>query len=218
MRAELAASPNDTSIHMRLKALGDLQSVVQASTLPPDQLELIRNKVTELAAVTMRALSGNSNNVPPPMIRPSQTPPVSSSVAPPPNPGAVSLDSLLGPGALAALMARSSATPQNSTPYPPPPSLAQALRSPQPAAAEPAKPALNPSNPIGLLEQLRQAGLLGTPVNATPPAPAASLPLPPSALPPSIAQLLASRMGSAQNGSTPVTAPGMIDINALKST
>lgn len=222
MKAEQAQNPGDASIHPRLKALGDLQGIMQASTLPPDQLELIRNKVTELAAVTMRALSATPNNVPPPQARP--TPPQSQPVAPPPVaaapvPGGVSLDSLLGPGALAALMARgSSATPQNSTPQPSAPAYpAAAIRSPQAPPAQPFQPppASSSSNPMALLDQLRQAGLLKTPASAAPAAAA-----PPSAQPPqpvipaSIAQLLASRMSS--GSAPPAPAPGTIDVASLR--
>jgi pre-mRNA cleavage complex 2 protein Pcf11 len=223
MKAELAQNPNDASIHTRLKALGDLQGIMQASALPPDQLELIKNKVTELAAVTMRALSATPNNVPPPHARPpSQTPPqpMATPVAPAPAQGQVTLDKLLGPGALAALMARNSATPQNSTPQPPPPVLPQAaIRSPQPPAAQPyQQPAATaaPPSSMALLDQLRQAGLLGTPVSAAPVAP----PPPPTpqqpVIPASLAQLLASRIASTQATRPAPLTPGMIDIAALK--
>ncbi|KAH8168956.1 mRNA cleavage factor complex component Pcf11 [Sarocladium implicatum] len=221
MKAEQAQNPGDASIQPRLKALGDLQGIMQASTLPPDQLELIRNKVTELAAVTMRALSATPNNVPPPHARP--TPPQSQPIAPPPvastpSQGGVSLDSLLGPGALAALMARgSSATPQNSTPQPPAPAYPGAvIRSPQPPPAQPYQPpaASSAPNPMALLDQLRQAGLLKTPVNAAPTAtPPPAQPAQP-VIPASIAQLLASRVNGSQG--MPVPAPGMIDIASLK--
>lgn len=193
MRAEFSHNPHDASVQNRLRALLDLQAVVQRTSLPPDQLELIKNKVTELAAVTMRPSLAQS---------PAQiVPPQATSVTPTPAPvstapAALTLDSLLGPGALAALMARQSTTPQNSTPNPPYPQ--NAIRSPPPAPAEPAQPP--PQNAVGLLDRLRQAGMLphATPANAGAGPPASHSPAPPPApssasmLPPSIASLLSS--------------------------
>lgn len=232
MRAEQSQNPNDHSTHTRLKALGDLQVVMQSAVLPPDQLELIQNKVAELAAVTMRNLQSpgpatHNHNMTPQGYglgqRPASQPPANVPVAHPPPPahaaappGSVSLDSLLGPGALAALMGRRSATPQQqttSTPTPQP-AAAAVVRSPQPAAAQPA--AGSSSNPLALLDQLRQRGLLpptGTPTNTAPVAAPPPLPTGTAQLPPAIAQLLASRMANPQ---PPVPAPGTIDVAALK--
>ncbi|KAK8862445.1 mRNA cleavage factor complex component pcf11 [Apiospora arundinis] len=158
-KAEFARSPHDPSIQTRLKALLDLQSILQTQNLPQDQLVLIKNRIAELA-VTIRAT-------------PAQTPtpvPIAPAVAvaPPSAPPAapkVSIDSLLGSGALAALLARSSATPQASTPQPPPATMA--IRSPPPQRVElprqptPAAPA--PSDALSLMEMLRKAGMIPPP-------------------------------------------------------
>ncbi|KND92467.1 Uncharacterized protein C4G9.04c [Tolypocladium ophioglossoides CBS 100239] len=198
MKAEFSHNPHDVSVQNRLRALLDLQGVLQRQSLPADQLELIKNKVTELAAVTMRpSLAQNSTQnpalVPPPR---HAMGPHSASVAPipalaPPGQPSVTLDSLLGPGALAALMARQSATPQNSTPNPP--YTNNNIRSPPPAQAEqPGPPA---QNPMALLDRLRQAGMLpgAAPTNAgaVPPPP------PQPILPPNIASLLSSAKAQA---------------------
>lgn len=233
MRAEQVQNPNDPSTHTRLKALGDLQAVMQSAALPPDQLELIQNKVAELAAVTMRNLQSpgpatHNHNMTPQGYglgqRPASQPPANVPVAHPPPPaaasaaapsGSVSLDSLLGPGALAALMGRRSATPQQTTSTPTPqPAAAAVVRSPQPAASQPA--AGSSSNPLALLDQLRQRGLLpptGTPTNTAPLATPPPVPTATAQLPPAIAQLLASRMANPQ---PPAAAPGAIDVAALK--
>jgi hypothetical protein len=94
------------------------------------------------------------------------------------------------------------------------------IRSPQPPAVQPyqqpaSAPPAAPSNPMGLLDQLRKAGLLGTPVNV---APAAAPPPPPQqpVIPASIAQLLAARIGSSPATHAGPVAPGMIDVAALK--
>ncbi|KAH7015510.1 DNA replication ATPase [Ilyonectria destructans] len=183
-KAEFSHNPHDASVQNRLRALLDLQGIVQSTSLPPDQLELIKNKVTELAAVNMRGLSAQ-NSTPTPATVPPQAPPAPPvAVTPSPAPaapamGSVTLDSLLGQGALAALMARQSATPQNATPTPTPPYANVAIRSPPPTHMEPPKPAAAPapspapaapaqaSNPLALLDQLRLAGMLPA---ATPPA------------------------------------------------
>lgn len=200
MKAEFSQNPHDTSVHTRLKALLDLQAVVQSTSLPPDQLDLIKHRVNELAAaVTLRAPSAQNQSpypvppVPQPQPPQHQLPQVQvrpASVTPTPGPAAqppVTLDALLGQGALAALMGRQSATPQNATPKPPAYTNV-AIRSPPPTHAETPKPAA-PANPLSLLDQLRQAGML-------PPTPTggAAAPPPSSGLPPSISSLLASRI------------------------
>ncbi|KAH8677400.1 hypothetical protein BX600DRAFT_506443 [Xylariales sp. PMI_506] len=176
-KAEFARNPQDPSIQSRLKALLDLQSILQAQNLPQDQLVLIKNEINGLA-VTIRA---------PPAQTPTPVPiPQPVAVAPPhPLSSAapkVSLDSLLGPGALAALLARGSATPQSSTPQPAPPTTV-AIRSPPLQRAEPQLPsALANPNPTTLMEMLRKAGMLPAPAPSSEPTPVPtvtpSLPLP----------------------------------------
>lgn len=192
MRAEASQNPHDAGVQTRLRALLDLQRIVQSTSLPQDQLELIKTQVTELAAVTLRATSvqNSSPASAPPSLQQQHMPPqaapssVASAAAPAPAAQApVTLDALLGPGALATLMARQSS--QNSTPNPP---AAAAIRSPPPAQPAPyAAPPAQAQQSSSLLDQLRQAGLLpsATPTNATPVAP------PPPMIPPNIASLLA---------------------------
>ncbi|KAK6609401.1 hypothetical protein H4I96_03332 [Botrytis cinerea] len=159
-KAEFAQSPYDSSIQTRLKALLDLQTILQTQRLPPDQIAMIKEQVAQLSAT------------PTPQPQPQPT-----------------LNSLLGPGGLAALLARQSATPQ--IPTPPPPQAAVAIQSPQPQLALPlqlpfqqassapvlasvSKPAADPNS---LLERLRAAGMLpGIPTVSS------TLTQPPSAL------------------------------------
>lgn len=240
MRAEFSQSPHDGGIQSRLKALLDLQGVVQHTNLPPDQLELIKNKVTELAAVTMRAPLARSSATSTPIPAPAMAPPLalpvhpsSASVTPSAVPAAqpaapVTLDSLLGKGAMAALLSMQSATPQNTTPQPPFGSVP--IRSPQMNHNEPPKPAVAPpvSSASSLLEQLRAAGMLPpttttTPANVPTPsqAPVVASP-PPSMFPPglsaSIASLLAAHK-AAESGRSSADVPGGsagLDSAALK--
>lgn len=219
MKAEFAQNPHDASIQNRLRALLDLQGIVQRTSLPPDQLELIKNKVTELAAVTRKALSAQNS-----MTVPGYVPPHSASVTPTPVSAApeqkpqVTLDSLLGPGAMAALMARQAAAPQGATsaPVPSPFTATPSIRSSPPVHAEAAKPA--PQNPLSLLDQLRQAGMLksGTPTNSG----VSTIAHPPPArgpvLPPNISSILASAKAAASHQGFGVVNHGSLNEAALK--
>ncbi|KAL7784551.1 hypothetical protein V8C37DRAFT_395802 [Trichoderma ceciliae] len=217
MRAEFSQNPHDGGVQGRLKALLDLQGVVQHTNLPPDQLELIKNKVTELAAVTMRAplarSSATSTPIPAPVTAPPLPLPVHTpftSVTPSPMPAAqpaapVTLDSLLGKGAMATLLNMQSANPQNTTLKPP--FVSVPIQSPLMNHNEPPRTAATPSamaaapvsNASSLLDQLRAAGMLppATPTNVPSPSQVPVVPPPPSifpqGLPASIASLLAAR-------------------------
>lgn len=151
----------DKSLQTRLKALLDLQTILQTQRLPPDQLAAVRAQVDQLSITS----TPQPQPAPTPVQQPTQGP---------------TLSSLFGQNGLAALLARSSATPQIQTPpsrYNPP----AAIRSPQPAYTQPYVPpaaAAAPAAPpaaSNLLEQLRAAGLL--PATPTPSA-ATPLPLP----------------------------------------
>ncbi|KAI0011710.1 hypothetical protein F4779DRAFT_571818 [Xylariaceae sp. FL0662B] len=178
-KAQLTHAPHDLSIQTRLKALEDLQTILQTQDLPQAQLVLVKNRIAELA-VTIRAAPAQTST---PVPQPQRV-----AVAPPPVPAAppkVSLDSLLGSGALAKIMARNSVTPQASTPQPPPATVA--THSPTPRRVEPQKPSAAPpppapSDPMALINSLRAAGILppATPASNPTPVPNAtpSLPFP----------------------------------------
>jgi pre-mRNA cleavage complex 2 protein Pcf11 len=186
-KADFAQTPWDSSIQTRLKALLDLQTILSSQKLPPDQIALIKDQVAQLSEASKPQ---SRIQTPPAHV----LPPAPVAVAPP-NTQQPSLSSILGPGALAALLASQSATPQ-----PTPPTQAQSLapvRSPQPSRAQPSYSHLAPSasttpvpDPNSLLEKLRAAGMLpAVPVAKS----AAPLPLgpmaasvPPGILPPFI--------------------------------
>ncbi|RFN52576.1 hypothetical protein FIE12Z_3159 [Fusarium flagelliforme] len=174
-QAEASRNPHDPGVQTRLRALHDLQGIVNSTSLPPDQLELIKNKVTELAAVNMMApLTQRPAPTPPVPVQAHSIPmpPVSVAhpqpAAPAPAQEGVTLDALLGKGALAALMARQSATPQNSTPTPQPP----------PVQHEPPKPTM-PA--MSAMPAMTIPGMHIPTMSATPTMPAASTPVPPPA-------------------------------------
>ncbi|KAI5457352.1 hypothetical protein BGZ63DRAFT_364706 [Mariannaea sp. PMI_226] len=211
-RAEVSQNPHDASVQNRLRALVDLQGILQSTSLPPDQLELIKTKVTDLAASVNMRVSSSQSSIPiiPASVPPQapSAPPVAVTPSPAPAQGAVTLDSLLGPGALAALMARQAAATQSVTLKPTPPPYANvAIRPPPPQThAEPPKPAAVPSAPaaLGLLDQLRAAGLLPSVPAATPTPPAATpVPPPASILPPNIASILAATKAAAARTERP---------------
>lgn len=156
-KADFGVTPWDSNIQARLKALLDLQTVLRTQQLPQDQLILIQNQVNQLslASQASRHHALASTPIPQPVVSaPSPAPAQASSV----------LQSILAPGALAALLARQSATPQPSTPQ----IAAAPLRSPQPSHQVPYQPpaAVAPQStpapdPSSLLERLRAAGILG---------------------------------------------------------
>ncbi|KAF7940353.1 uncharacterized protein EAE98_000480 [Botrytis deweyae] len=176
-KAEFAQSPYDSSIQTRLKALLDLQTILQTQRLPPDQIAMIKEQVAQLSGPPQPA-----PKIPSPRPAPVATP----TPQPQPQP---TLSSLLGPGGLAALLARQSATPQ--IPTPPPPQATIAIPSPQPQLALPLQLPFQPASstpvlasvpkpaadPNSLLERLRAAGMLpGIPAASSTPT------QPPSAL------------------------------------
>ncbi|EED15048.1 mRNA cleavage factor complex component Pcf11, putative [Talaromyces stipitatus ATCC 10500] len=165
-RADFAASPFDVSIQQRLKALLDLQAILQRQQLPPDQLKLVRDQVSALAPAPKPAATQPfpQSNVPIPNISTPPSQPIPQAT-PQPN-----LAALLNPNTLASLL-QATANRQQSTP---PPAVGgivpqtQPSGTPQPATAE---------NP--LIASLRARGLLPpVPSTATPPTGAPlSLPL-----------------------------------------
>lgn len=231
-RAELGRSPYDTSIQTELKALLDLQTVLKTrgAMLSQEQLVPVKTQVANLA-VKYRASNAHQTVTPtppihgPPYHAPMQHPPQQiAPVAPAPPasapPAPVSLDALLGKGALAALLSRRSATPQVPTPQPQPATVA-ALRSPSLPKAEPQKPAT--PDPMALLGALRGVGLIpptpqsgGTPLSKPlgPPPPTAAAantasvttPTPAAggiSLPPNLASILASARNLAASSAPP---------------
>lgn len=139
----------DTAASTRLKALLDLQSILQNQKLPPDQISLIKIQVAQLSEASK----------PQPAMQAPLTPAIAPSTHVPQN----SLDSLLGPGALAALLARQSSISHASS------QLVTQFSSPQVPCAQPSyQSPVHVTNPnqckdtnAALLEKLRAAGIIG---------------------------------------------------------
>ncbi|EEP78358.1 conserved hypothetical protein [Uncinocarpus reesii 1704] len=186
-RNDFANRPLDSSVQQRLKALLDLQSILQQQKLPQEQLKLIRDQVSKLAiAAPPTPVPVPAAPVPTTAV---QTPsiPTLTTHTPPPN-----LQALLNPTTLASLI-KATANSQNRTPPPPPPApLAQVFPQQAPASSSNTPSISAPvvtENP--LIASLRARGLLPPVLNTPPQQPPANLPF-----------LLPS-----QNGYTPSTTP-----------
>ncbi|KAA6409587.1 MAG: mRNA cleavage factor complex component Pcf11 [Lasallia pustulata] len=175
-RAEFAANPFETAIQTRLKALLDLQSILESQQLPPDQIQLIRDQVAQLSPPPRPSSVAPSQNAPPPVLA-AVPPPQSSGVQQPPD-----LQALLSSNALADLLA--SAARAQQTPNIPP-NAAIPMQQRQAQTPQPSNPPISapPSGESSLLAQLRASGLLPYPGNT--PA-AGSVPPPPPQFPSSL--------------------------------
>lgn len=153
-RLEFANSPFHQPSQQRLKALLDLQGILQKQQLTPDQMKLVRAQLSALA-VPQPTPSAPPPTAAPPPPAPVSTPPVQSTSQP--------LQQLLNPGTLAELIKATSV--QQPTP-PPLPSMPQV-----PSASNTPPLADNP-----LIAALRSRGILPpastpnvTPSSGTPP-------------------------------------------------
>ncbi|KAL1643978.1 mRNA 3' end processing factor [Diplodia intermedia] len=170
-KLDFAANPYDPEKQKRLKTFLDLQTILKAQQLPPDQLRAVEQQLATLGGASLApsapvsiapvstplASLGFPMPTPTPQIPSIPTPSQQSSTpAPPVPPGAQ-------PPSLADLLRGfNSATPsQNPTPAPPP------------ASAPPAAAPVN--NTFSLLDTLRAQGLLG---GGSTPMPAFATPAP----------------------------------------
>ncbi|KAL1846373.1 mRNA 3' end processing factor [Paecilomyces lecythidis] len=155
-RSDFANNPLDPSVQQRLKALLDLQGILQRQELPQEQLRLVRDQVSRLAPPKPAAppvppvapVSSVPQTLP---IFPSAPAQSLASQLQQPN-----LQQLLNPGTLAELI---KATTNKQQPTPPPQApnpfpQVPAVSTPQPPAASTAAP----ENP--LIASLRARGLL----------------------------------------------------------
>ncbi|RAL04996.1 putative mRNA cleavage factor complex component Pcf11 [Aspergillus ibericus CBS 121593] len=169
-RSDFANNPLEPSVQQRLKALLDLQGILQRQELTQEQLKLVRDQVSALAP---RPTIAAPQTIPP-SVPAISTPPM---VTPPTQTLSQPLQQLLNPGTLAGLI---KATAARQQPTPPPqihnilPQIPTNPSVPQPSVSA------APENP--LIAALRAQGLL--PPASAPPAPfTAAPPNVPSAFP-----------------------------------
>lgn len=231
----LGRSPHSPDIQTELRALMALQGLLRDKhrNLPQEQLVAVRNQVDHLAVKYGASFTAHQSvtATPPVAAAPFHAPmhhqqpsplPVAPVASAPPAAAPVSLDSLLGKGALAALLNRSATAPppqQVSTPQMATAAI-NALRSPTPNRVEPAKPAT--PDPMALLNALRGSGLLPPPTPqqgqytmSQPPA----APRPPVAATPTPTPLdLASILAKAQSIAATVKAAPVISSGEFQFT
>ncbi|KAJ5319393.1 ENTH/VHS [Penicillium brevicompactum] len=153
-KVDFANSPFNPVCQQRLKALVDLQAILQTQQLTQDQLKLVRDQVSQLAAT--RPSAPPSAPTPAPVTAPA-VPQIST---PPVPPAAQPFQQLLNSETLAGLI---KATAARQQPTPPPPMPAAMPQMPQiPQQTGTPQPAENP-----LIAALRAQGLL--PASPTPP-------------------------------------------------
>ncbi|KAG9736160.1 hypothetical protein KCU59_g10071, partial [Aureobasidium melanogenum] len=215
-QTEFARNPYDSQVQTKLKALLDLQAVVQTQQLNSDAIGMIKKQVAQLQAV-------QSHPNPPPSATPQQSqwqpptpvalpfqppPPIPQSFAPTPSAQPPAAPPAFAPGILEQLLASTANGQKPSTPVvqaalksmPPPPPTTQ---SPRTAAATPAAPIGN-----SLLDALRAANILPASSSATP-VPASGPPVPPPAAPAPALSILQQLQGLAPKLSgTPMPPPG----------
>ncbi|OJD20015.1 hypothetical protein AJ78_00031 [Emergomyces pasteurianus Ep9510] len=162
-RADFANNPLDPSIQQRLKALLDLQNILQQQKLPQDQLKLIRDQVSQLSPQAPQPQPPPRVVSTPPIIQPIQ--PIQSQT-PQPN-----LQALLNPATIAELI-KATTSQQSRTPPPQPPHLQPFLQPQVTSTPPPPAPLTAPTqteNP--LIASLRARGLLPPPSASASPTP-----------------------------------------------
>ncbi|KAI9374543.1 hypothetical protein BJX61DRAFT_532285 [Aspergillus egyptiacus] len=159
-RNEFANNPLDPSVQQRLKALLDLQGIMQRQQLTQEQLKLVRDQVSALAPKPAIPAAQPTAHIPVTSAPTITTPPVAQSFSQP-------LQQLLNPGTLAELIKATAAKQQPTPPPQIPPVLPQI-----PVSSTPQIPTSAPENP--LIAALRAKGLL--PAASAPPT--ASVPTP----------------------------------------
>lgn len=223
-RAEIARNPYDTAQQSKLDALLALQTLLQAGSLPRDQLVAVKSRIDDLSvrARGAAAQSAPAYTATPPIAMPAIVPPPPASAPPGAVPGTpVSLDTLLGQGALAALLAR---TPQQAVgvlpPLPPapvatPPVNLSAFRSPPPQATAAVPP---PASASALLAALRIKGII-LPGGAMPPViaptPVSRAPGLPSVIAPPAVPTHVETMGDIQLTTASLKQPRLYLVNTL---
>lgn len=153
-RSDFANNPLDPSVQQRLKALLDLQGILQRQELTQEQLKLVRDQVSALSPKPPISVSSTLPPAIPAVSTPSMTMPPVQAISQP-------LQQLLNPGTLAELIKTTAARQQPT----PPPQAQSILPQAHSSVASQPTVTLSPENP--LITALRARGLL-PPASAPP--------------------------------------------------
>ena len=148
-KADWSRNMTDPSINNHLKALLDLEHIISTQSLGPGQYAAIHDRISDLSRAPSRQLPMQQNNGHPPP----QTLPLNPLLLPQQGP---TLDSLLGAGNVAALLASVNARPLQPTP--PPQTATPSLNTAQ--FPGPPSNAQNPASAIDILAAFKAAGVL----------------------------------------------------------
>lgn len=187
-KAEFAQDPLDTSKQTRLKALLDLQTVIQSQDMPQDQLMLIRDRVAELA-VNMRSRSQPRPAVTAgPAAGAAAAPHITPAVGIPyhtPTPPAVSQQPTPVPPAALAVVAAALGRPPSAAPVPTPAVPPTAPPAAPPTAAGGGNVSIDTLFGQGALATLLAGAARNsaTPQQAPTPQPPPAVPAPAAAIP-----------------------------------
>ncbi|KAE8145579.1 mRNA cleavage factor complex component Pcf11 [Aspergillus avenaceus] len=158
-RSDFASNPLDPSVQQRLKALLDLQGILQRQELTQEQLKLVRNQVSALAPKPVITVPQALQSTLPTVSTPTMTIPPAQAISQP-------LQQLLNPGTLAELIKTTAARQQ-----PTPPPQAQNSLPQAPTSSATPQPAIPSAPENQLIAALRARGIL-PPSSAPPMAPA----------------------------------------------
>ena len=163
-RNDFAANPWDQAVQGQLKALLELQNIVRNQHIPPDQIQQIRDQVSQMYA-QRRAAAIAPTPAPAPAPPPSIAPPQVAQQQPVTQ-QQPDLQALMSSNTLAQILASAAKSQQ----HPPAPTVPQAPL--QPTQLTSSTPSTNPTstpaeNGSSLLASLRAAGIL-PPTTTTP--------------------------------------------------
>lgn len=161
-RSDFANNPLDPSVQQRLKALLDLQGILQRQELTQEQLKLVRDQVCALTPKSALSVPQSVPSTIPAM-------PTTSMATPPGQTLSQPLQQLLNPGTLAELIKATAARQQ-----PTPPPQVHSILPQMPVASSTPQPASMPATENPLIAALRARGLL--PPASAPPAPTTAPP------------------------------------------
>lgn len=170
-KLEFAARHWDTGLQTKLKALLDLQSIMRNQQLPPNQVQAIRDQVSQLAQ-TQPPATPTPGQPPNSMLLPNPVPTPTASAYPAPPPSTsqppADIQRLLDSNALAEILASAARVKQSTPVQSAAPSIPPPMNPPTVTSLPPPDRTATPSsNTTSLLANLKALGML-MPETSTP--------------------------------------------------